>query len=303
MLEITSPQKEDLIKLYDELAGVLEGPRWYGTLSSRKVVFVGDTHGAPEVSLYALRLWGKNGGIIVFLGDYVDRGSRGLENLYLILRAKLEWPKEVYVLRGNHESKMMNSWYGFLEELDSKGKTGLYDVILDLYGLMPYMLKVNKWFTVHGGIVCRKCIQDYDPPLTIQEIQESIPGNPLDHREDPPTPEALQLLWNDPRPNDYWFSPSIRGAGIFYYGLPAVKRFLEDNGLDIIIRAHERCNALRIIYPDGRVDEGPPDGSTWEEKDLQGSVLTVFSSRYHGAGTGLLIYSDGLFTLRRVNID
>ena len=302
-LKIVSPGHQELVRLHEELQGVMEGPRGRGPFMARKVVFVGDTHGAPEVSLHALNLWERNGGLIVFLGDYVDRGSRGLENLYLILRAKLEWPKEVYVLRGNHESRMMNSWYGFLDELEAKGKAGLYETILDIYGLMPYMLLVNKWFIVHGGIVCRRCVEGYDPPLTIDEIKRNIPENPVRHREDPPTPESLQLLWHDPRPRNYWFAPSMRGAGIFYYGLPAIKRFLDDNGLELILRAHERCDALRIMYPDGSIGEGFPDGYTWEEKDLKGSVFTVFSSRYHGAGAGLLVYNDGLFTLYRVKID
>jgi len=300
LLRIERPGKSDLERLYSELRGVLEGPRWHGPLRSSKVVLVGDTHGAPEVSLHALRLWERTGGLLVFMGDYVDRGYRGLENLYLLLRAKLEWRREIYILRGNHESRMMNHWYGFLDELDSKGAADLYPRILDFYGLMPYMARVNEWFVVHGGIACSRCGQGEEQPLTFEEIVGGLPGDPESHREEPPTPVAMQLVWNDPRPMRYWFAPSTRGTGIYYYGILAIERFLRDNGFNLIIRAHERSDALRIQFPDGRIVEGFGDNSVFREEELRGSVLTVFSSRYHGAGTGILVYDSGEFTLHRV---
>lgn len=52
----------------------------------------------------------------LFLGDYVDRGRRGLQCMCLLFVAKLLSPDAVTLLRGNHESRLTNMQYGFLAE-------------------------------------------------------------------------------------------------------------------------------------------------------------------------------------------
>ena len=53
---------------------------------------------------------------LVFLGDYVDRGSYGVEVLYTLMRLKLANPDRVFMTRGNHEDFEMTARYGFLRE-------------------------------------------------------------------------------------------------------------------------------------------------------------------------------------------
>lgn len=52
----------------------------------------------------------------VFLGDYVDRGNFSIEVLLLILAMKLTRPKQVIILRGNHECRQLTSFFNFRTE-------------------------------------------------------------------------------------------------------------------------------------------------------------------------------------------
>src|SRR5262249_3544457 len=41
---------------------------------------------------------------IIFLGDYVDRGSASIEVLYTICSLKTKYPHSIIMMRGNHEA-------------------------------------------------------------------------------------------------------------------------------------------------------------------------------------------------------
>ena len=90
-----------------ELAGPLLNPRY-----EDRVIFVGDTHGAIDVTQTVIDKFFDDADLIVFLGDYVDRGSKSLENLGLIASTLLEDPHRTIMLRGNHESPLTNPYYG-----------------------------------------------------------------------------------------------------------------------------------------------------------------------------------------------
>ncbi len=49
----------------------------------------------------------------VFLGDYVDRGQFGPEVICYLLALKLKYPKQIVLLRGNHESREMTETFNF----------------------------------------------------------------------------------------------------------------------------------------------------------------------------------------------
>ena len=59
-------------------------------------------------------------GMLCGTGDFVDRGSWGLEVLLLLGAWQLALPRSVTLLRGNHESATCTAAYGFQGELIAK---------------------------------------------------------------------------------------------------------------------------------------------------------------------------------------
>jgi len=242
-----------------------------GPFESKRVAFVGDTHGAfEEVTKFVLGAVSKEVDLIVFLGDYVDREPpNGLENLLAILKVFTDSKGEkVIFIRGNHESPLTNYYYGFYDEVTMKLGGGAYERFEEFFSLMPISAEVNGWFAVHGGL----------PGLPDQEGQMELAiRRPSEINEkvslpdvNPDNPIALQLLWNDPREmKEYNFLPNVRGDGIYYFGVKPTEEFLKGDNLKGIIRGHEVANGVRVL--------------------MEGKVINVFSSVYHGESAGVLI--------------
>jgi hypothetical protein len=52
----------------------------------------------------------------LFLGDYIDRGEFGVEVLTILMFLKVKFPKNIYLLRGNHECRILTSAHNFRSE-------------------------------------------------------------------------------------------------------------------------------------------------------------------------------------------
>lgn len=79
-------------------------PRLVRLPPDRTAVFVGDTHGDREATEEVLQRYFSSQHVLVFLGDYVDRGPDSLGNLMLLMRAKIAHPDRIFLLMGNHEA-------------------------------------------------------------------------------------------------------------------------------------------------------------------------------------------------------
>jgi len=90
---------------------------------------------------------------LVFLGDYVDRGEWSVEVVCLLLCMKLSHPKNITMLRGNHESRSMTEHFTFREECLNKFDEEVYDLFMDMFDALPLAVDVNDdYLCVHGGI-------------------------------------------------------------------------------------------------------------------------------------------------------
>ena len=120
-------------------------------LESGKVVFVGDTHGDLEAAERIIHRYLKPRNKIVFLGDYVDRGSASLENINFLLGQKLAHPDSLYLLMGNHEGHAVFSFQpaDFWEGLDTELRQRYSEVLARL----PLAVSTpNGIIALHGAL-------------------------------------------------------------------------------------------------------------------------------------------------------
>ena len=64
---------------------------------------VGDLHGDYPSLLGLLKICNPAKDCLIFLGDYADRGSYGVEVIETVSDLAIEYPKNVFLLKGNHE--------------------------------------------------------------------------------------------------------------------------------------------------------------------------------------------------------
>lgn len=100
------------------------------------VIIIGDIHGQYFDFIKILGMIASKYGdlntyleneYLLFLGDYVDRGFYSVEVLVIIMALKLNFPKNVFCLRGNHECRLLTSVYNFKAEVLLKYDQQIYD--------------------------------------------------------------------------------------------------------------------------------------------------------------------------------
>lgn len=69
----------------------------------------------------------------LFLGDYVDRGTNGVEVCLLLFCLKICNPFTVTLLRGNHESRAMTETFTFRQEVIDRYDIETYDLFMDAF--------------------------------------------------------------------------------------------------------------------------------------------------------------------------
>lgn len=174
---------------------------------------VGDLHGNKKALDFIIQMWRSfRSPHLLFLGDYVDRGTTSLDVLITLFEMKQQNCKNVFLLRGNHESPEMNRKYGFFDEINRNEE--LLAEVNSVFEKLPVAVIIQeRIFCVHAGIpgVC-----------DIDEISKD---------------NSFEFLWNDPwEHKGMGFSP--RGIGIHLFGKDILEEFLKLNQFSMMIRAH-----------------------------------------------------------------
>lgn len=218
---------------------------------------------------------------MIFLGDYTDRGSYGIETLYTLFRLKLANPDRVFLARGNHEEVSLQSRYGFLEEGRGKYATEFNPLkLLRAYDFLPVVIYLgangNYIQCNHGGVE-----PGYDPSeilgadgaIRLQFLgalnekqfllkhpewlakadaasRELAPRALVDFQpEDPLSPSILGFMWNDfsVLSSDPQFA--VDPGRAFVYGEKATAFLLQSvsgpgHTLQAIFRGHQQSPVL-----------------------------------------------------------
>lgn len=77
-----------------------------------RTIAIGDIHGdAHRLAqlLQQVKDHAQEGDTLVFIGDYIDRGSDSREVVEMVLATRAEWQGPVVCLRGNHEDMLLAS--------------------------------------------------------------------------------------------------------------------------------------------------------------------------------------------------
>lgn len=191
-------------------------------------IIVGDLHGHIFDLFRILRQFKlpplKN---YLFLGDYVDRGEFSTETVILLFTLKVLYPKNVFLIRGNHEFIEIFSNLGFYSELMLLyGQDDIAQLFNRTFSYMPLAALIDKFAVgIHGGL--GDCFTKLSQLSSIRR-----PINEFDN-------DVLsELFWSDPDPNICGTQPSPRGMGCIF-GPDITKNFLEESKIEYIIRGHQ----------------------------------------------------------------
>ncbi|KAK8890764.1 serine/threonine protein phosphatase Pzh1 [Tritrichomonas musculus] len=200
------------------------------------ITLVGDIHGQLHD---LLRIFDKCGHPpttrYLFLGDYVDRGFRSVETIILLFCYKILYPNQIYLIRGNHETSLVNRRCGFRSEIrqnySQKGNT-LWDDFNGAFEMLSIAALIdNKIFCVHGGI---------SPHLTdfqeIRDIEKPLDNESMFYGEQ--SDIIMDFLWAEANSKieDWKFG---RNREKVAFGLRPLEYFIQKFNLKMVCRGHE----------------------------------------------------------------
>lgn len=220
-----------------------------------KVFAIGDIHGSYKLLEKLLPFWNREEEQLVFLGDYIDRGSENLEVIQKVMELSKEYG--AITLSGNHEQIFLNwlknpekisEFYfnpkvGGATTVQSLLSTPSFETVLSNFsvsemaeqiqkqhrGVIDFMKRLNRFYHwnhylfVHAGIDAN--VENFkdskiDDFLWIRDEFTSIPHKSKEVVVFGHTPT---IFLNDNQTSNVWISPcrkkvGIDGGGAIYEG-------------------------------------------------------------------------------------
>jgi predicted phosphodiesterase len=181
---------------------------------------------------------------LVFLGDYIDRGSDSISIMYSVCYLKSTYPDSVILMRGNHEAaaEFPFSPHDFPYEIEDRFGNRWRDIYKKLLSMFTQLtlatLVRHKLLLVHGGLPT----EDAAPA----NFRKSIAFAQKNHVK---SRVFEELLWNDPVQIDEIRGQerSRRGFGR-YFGPTMTRRWLQASGAKAIVRGHEPCHGFKLDH-------------------------------------------------------
>ena len=237
--------KENGLVGYQKITG-----RLIETPPKGEVTIVGDLHGDLESLTQILKssdfldkVQRRNQSLLVFLGDYGDRGVYSPEVYYIVLKLKETFPENVVLMRGNHEGPddLIASPHDLPDFLQSRFGGDWSTAYLKLKELFNRLYNAviiqERCVMLHGGVPSQA---------------KSLDDLAYAHLKHPRERHLEEILWSDPEEGIKGTYPSPRGAGKLF-GPDITTRFLEMLNVNVLIRGHEPADEGFKINHNGRI--------------------------------------------------
>ncbi|NWZ55582.1 PP2BC phosphatase, partial [Haliaeetus albicilla] len=244
------------------------------------ITVCGDIHGQFFDLMKLFEVGGSpNNTRYLFLGDYVDRGYFSIECVLYLWSLKINHPKTLFLLRGNHECRHLTEYFTFKQECKYQQSKEDLNIL---------MCCDQVWVLI------------FVPAMTfISIVLIFVYVFQLDRFKEPPAFGPMcDLLWSDPSEDygnektlEHFAHNTVRGCS-YFYSYPAVCEFLQNNSLLSVIRAHEAQDAGYRMYRKSQTTGFP-------------SLITIFSAPnyldVYNNKAAVLKYENNVMNIRQFN--
>ena len=289
--EALETQSEDFTRLIEETMQLLAKENGQvgsfnivGRLAEIKplgqAVVISDLHGDLESLIQILKetsflqkMNQNSKAILIFLGDYGDRGIYSAEVYYVVLKLKLLFPEQVILMRGNHEGPedLLASPHDLPTQFQARFGEKWRDAYSKIRELFKHLYNAvvveERYLMIHGGLPSQaKTLEDFA----------------YAHIKHPKQRLLENMLWSDPTDTIKGTCESPRGAGKLF-GENITNQVLRRFNVKILIRGHEPCRDGFKINHRGKIltlfsRKGPP------YSNIHGAYLNVeLSQKFENA--------------------